>query len=361
MVEWAIPHRYCKLLSNQRAGERCGVMGLNEERLDSLNFLKQLDEHGVTGFERYKRWKRFLARKAWETGTPISGQFELTPLCNLDCKMCYVHLDKAQLRGEKLLRAESWLRLMDEAADAGMLSASLTGGECLTHPDFKQIYLHLKRKGIEVTVLTNGTLLNDEMADFFAEHMPRMIQISLYGSNEDAYERVTGHRLFKQTVDAIERVKARSIPLHIALTPSKYMLSDMEALVKLAKRLWHDYHVNSGLWPAREGTGRQMEDFALTAREQVWCMKLRAIEEGMTLYPERETCDLITGKDMAKTVVGGGYKPNIRSRNGKRTRESAGFGRCTKAVARMRFAQRTGGRGTGTRHNMRLGQVFVRY
>ena len=37
-----------------------------------------------------------LYRRAAQRGLPISGTFELTPLCNMDCKMCYVRLSKAQ-------------------------------------------------------------------------------------------------------------------------------------------------------------------------------------------------------------------------------------------------------------------------
>ena len=42
-----------------------------------------------------KSYNQFLleaAKNARGHDTPISGDFELTPLCNLDCKMCYVHL-----------------------------------------------------------------------------------------------------------------------------------------------------------------------------------------------------------------------------------------------------------------------------
>lgn len=271
---------------------------MNEVPTDSLSFLNLLDAHGVKGFERYKQWKRFLARKAWEQGVPISGQFELTPLCNLDCKMCYVHL--SDLKGERLLRAKDWIPLMDQAVEAGMISAGLTGGECLTHPDFREIYLHLKELGVEVSVLTNGTLIDEETADFFAAHRPRLIQISLYGSSEEAYERVTGHRCFQRTVEAIERVKARSIPLHLAITPCREMLGDMEALVKLAKSLHHDYHVNSGLFPARDETGRKLEDFSITVREQVACIRMRAVAEGMTLYPGQSADGVVTGLDAAR-------------------------------------------------------------
>ena len=35
----------------------------------------------------------FLLRRAAKTGVPITGSFELTPLCNLNCKMCYVRMN----------------------------------------------------------------------------------------------------------------------------------------------------------------------------------------------------------------------------------------------------------------------------
>ena len=34
----------------------------------------------------------YLYRKASAAGVPLSGTFELTPVCNMDCKMCYVRL-----------------------------------------------------------------------------------------------------------------------------------------------------------------------------------------------------------------------------------------------------------------------------
>ena len=68
--------------------------------------LAQLDAEGITDYRRYQAVRRFLDFKARDRGVPISGTFELTPLCNLDCKMCYVHLRKEQMRGAQLLSAE---------------------------------------------------------------------------------------------------------------------------------------------------------------------------------------------------------------------------------------------------------------
>ena len=38
----------------------------------------------------------FLYRKASRQGIPLSGTFELTPLCNMNCRMCYVRLSKEE-------------------------------------------------------------------------------------------------------------------------------------------------------------------------------------------------------------------------------------------------------------------------
>lgn len=53
--------------------------------------LAQLDAQGVQDYRRYAAVRRYLNFKARDKGLPIAGSFELTPLCNFDCKMCYVH------------------------------------------------------------------------------------------------------------------------------------------------------------------------------------------------------------------------------------------------------------------------------
>ena len=49
---------------------------------------------------------------------PIYGGFELTPYCNLSCKMCYVHETKP---GLPLLRTDKWLDFGRQAVEAGTL------------------------------------------------------------------------------------------------------------------------------------------------------------------------------------------------------------------------------------------------
>jgi len=57
------------------------------------------------------------------------------------------------------------LGILDEVADAGCLWLLITGGEPLLRPDFRDIYMYAKRKGFLITLFTNGTLLDADIAD----------------------------------------------------------------------------------------------------------------------------------------------------------------------------------------------------
>ena len=190
---------------------------------------------GKTGLDKSKEFYHYLSRTAREKGIPLYGTFELTPLCTLDCKMCYVHLRKDQMKQEEL-STQQWISLIDQACDAGMMFANLTGGECLMYPGFRQIYEHLQDKGILVTILSNGTLLAEEMVAWLAERPPQKVQISVYGSSPAGYEAVAGNGSAFYKIDkAIDLLKAASIPVKLSITASKYIVYDFAAIYKYCK------------------------------------------------------------------------------------------------------------------------------
>ncbi len=221
--------------------------------------LAQLNAQGVTDYRRYSEVRRYLGFKARDKGVPVSGSFELTPLCNLDCKMCYVHLNREQLRGAELLSTETWKDLMRQAVDAGMLYATLTGGECLTYPGFRELYLYLRDMGVETSILSNGVRMDAEMVDFLVENPPALIQITVYGASEAAYERVTGHRSFERVMENLRRIQAAGLPIKAAITPNAFM-EDGEQLVRLLHRMGVHFRVNAGLMAPRAETGRGLQD-----------------------------------------------------------------------------------------------------
>ena len=72
---------------------------------------------------------KYLMAKAVRQKIPLSGIFELTPLCNMNCRMCYVRMNREeQEKIAPLGTVEQWLEVGKEARDSGMLYLLLTGG-----------------------------------------------------------------------------------------------------------------------------------------------------------------------------------------------------------------------------------------
>lgn len=187
--------------------------------------------------DAYDSWKVSLLRSTMTSPTPLEVMFELTSRCNLNCKMCYVHNHDNQLVISKELSTEQWKMIMDEAENSGMLFATLTGGECLLRSDFKELYLYLFNKGIHITVMSNALLLNSDYVDFFTQYPPRSIQVSVYGSNNEYYENVTGYRVFDIVNRNLLHIKdLKNTKLRIAVTPSRYLTEDYKGILAYCEK-----------------------------------------------------------------------------------------------------------------------------
>lgn len=239
--------------------------------------LEDLDSRGIQGAQRYRAMNQYLSMKARYMDVPISGTFELTPLCNLDCRMCYVHLNKNRLpEGQRLLNVEEWKTIIRQSVENGMIYASFTGGECLTYPEFRELYCYAYSLGIRPDIMTNGCLLSEEMVDFLSKYPPGIMQISLYGSSEEAYEKVTGRRSFHLALAGIERTKAAGLNLTLAITPNRFMQADIPSLLTLLHSLDLPYEIGSATLYARPETGHQFDEYAVEIDAY---MQLLALDE----------------------------------------------------------------------------------
>lgn len=231
----------------------------------------------------YKQMRDELIKEAKEQKTPLFGHFELTGRCNLDCKMCYVHNQNNAEYLHKELTTEQWKRIFDEACECGMSFVSLSGGECLLRKDFKELYLYLWNKQIFVTVLTNGTLLNDDYLEFFKTYPPDTIQISLYGSSEDGYLNVTGHKGFEKAIAAVSALEAAGIDVVVALTPSKYMKDDYINILKLCKE--KKFHIRNGEMLLVQNRDDQSKDDYFLTMDEIISLSIQRAELYKTLIP----------------------------------------------------------------------------
>lgn len=216
----------------------------------------------------YDIFLEHLFRQAAVRGTPLSGTFELTSRCTLNCKMCYIHRSpnsREALIGEK--DTAWWLNVAREARSRGMLLLLLTGGEPLLRKDFDEIYLECRKMGLLVTVNTNGTLIDAQKVKLFAENPPQRLNITLYGTSPETYGRLCGDaNAYEKVICAIKALKDAGVSIKLNYTITTYNEADALKAYDLAKELGVHIQPVSYMFPPLRASCKA-EPVRLTAEE----------------------------------------------------------------------------------------------
>ncbi len=185
----------------------------------------------------YSKLIDYLFLKSHGSGIPLSGNFELTARCNLDCKMCYIHKreNDAAVKKEELT-AQQWISLASDAQKKGMLLLLLTGGEPFLRADFREIYTECKKLGLLISINSNGTLITDEMVDFLRKDPPLRINITLYGASSKTYEELCGDpTAYDRAYSAVKKLKAAGIRVKLNYSVTPQNMKDIQAVYAFAK------------------------------------------------------------------------------------------------------------------------------
>lgn len=235
--------------------------------------------------------ERVLMQQARIKRSPINGSLELLPLCNLNCKMCYVRLSKAEMEAQGRLRTwEEWLDVARQMKEAGVLFLLLTGGEPLMYPNFRELFVALKKMGMVLTINTNGTLLDEDWADFFAQYKPRRINITVYGSSEEMYRQLCqAPHGFEKAINAVRLLKERGVDVKISGSATKANADDLENIIRLGHSMNVPVVVDTYMMPATRERSLPYDfqsrlDPVSAARVRVKVMELEMAKEGFQKY-----------------------------------------------------------------------------
>lgn len=179
-----------------------------------------------------------LRQWARENNIPLNMTFELTPLCNFNCVMCYVHLNEKDAKQQgRILTADEWLEIARQAKDMGTLELSLTGGEPFVHPEFWKIYAQLNRMGFLITILSNGSLIDEAVIEKFREYgMPYRVKLTIYGASNETYLKTCGSADgFTRVSRAIDLLRKEQVPLLLTSTIVKENADDLQKIYAFAR------------------------------------------------------------------------------------------------------------------------------
>jgi radical SAM protein with 4Fe4S-binding SPASM domain len=159
-------------------------------------------------------------------------QIELTSRCNERCVHCYIPHENKNSDIEPVLFYDT----LDQLRGMGVLGLTLSGGEPMLHPRFVEFLRKAKDYDFSINVLSNLTLLNDEIIAEMKAKRLSSVQVSLYSTVPDILDSITKlPGSFYKTRDAILRLIENDIPLQISCPVMKQNKNSYVAVAKWAE------------------------------------------------------------------------------------------------------------------------------
>ena len=172
-------------------------------------------------------------RQTTKAMIPKQVFIEVTHRCNLKCVHCY-------LEGSCVneLSTHEFKNILDQFSDLGVFFIGFTGGEVFVRPDFLEIADYARAKGIFYHIQTNGTFINEEIAERIRKLNPTKVEISIYGATAKTHDAITGVAgSFERSVAALRHLRERNIRISMKTTIMNKNLAELRDLELLASEI----------------------------------------------------------------------------------------------------------------------------
>ena len=196
-----------------------------------------------------------LKTKIWQKHIPVAMSFELTWRCNLRCIHCYQY---APCKDE--LTLQEIKRILDELAEAGSFFLTFTGGEPLMREDFFDIANYARKKNFAIILLTNGTLIDKDIAGRIKELGTLQVCISILGSCAKTHDSITTvPGSFEKAINAIKLLSQLGTRVFLNTMVLEQNFKEQVEIKKLAKELGVEQTLDSVVTLKNDGSKKPVK------------------------------------------------------------------------------------------------------
>ncbi len=200
--------------------------------------------------------------------------FNVTNTCNLSCSFCYINAVKAKTVEIPIERIRT---LADEASSVGCRRVIISGGEMFARKDWLAICRAFDTHGMEVSLVTNGTLLTPAKVQCLREIRHLSILISIDGA-PPRHDKIRGQiGAYERAIDALGLCVRAGFEIQVNSTIIKSNKMDVPHLASLS--LDYDVPVRLSLLNPYNGRGPNLAPEALDVDEileiRAFCTELR--------------------------------------------------------------------------------------
>jgi radical SAM protein with 4Fe4S-binding SPASM domain len=175
---------------------------------------------------------------------------------------------------------------------------AFSGGEPLSRKDFFEVAEHAVKRGLYVSVATNGTLLTKETAQKLKKAKIHYVEISIDGATaktHDAFRGVTG--AFAKAVEGLKNCVEADLCACIASTATKNNLEEYPAIIDLAEEIGAERFTYFNFIPTGRAKEHFDQDLSPEEREKLMRYLLNRMSKGC------KTTILTTAPQLARVAL----------------------------------------------------------
>ncbi len=164
--------------------------------------------------------------------TPQSVDLAITTRCNLHCKYCSHFTSAGDVSRD--LSTEEWLTFLEELNRCAVMDVCLQGAETFCREDLKELIGGIVRNRLRFSILSNGTLITDEMAGFLsATGRCDSVQVSIDGSNPQTHDGFRGEGNLLRAMEGIRHLRQHDLPVSVRVTIHRQNVTDLDNIAEL--------------------------------------------------------------------------------------------------------------------------------
>ena len=142
-----------------------------------------------------------------------SIHIEIADACNECCVHCYIPNE----RKNNAIDPALFYRLIEEGRKMNIIHVTLSGGEPLLHKDILGFLKRCRELDLSVNVLSNLTLLTDDILSEMKKNPFLSVQVSLYSMDATVHDSITKlSGSFEKTKAGVLRLCDENIPVQIS-------------------------------------------------------------------------------------------------------------------------------------------------
>ena len=176
-----------------------------------------------------------------------NASIEILNSCSFMCDHCYISKNK------KSISMSNYKKIINQLVQLNCEEILITGGEPMLHKNFVEMYLYAKKMGLLVSINSNIYLLNNKILNVLSAYPPKVIEISIYGIDNETYLNFTHISNAFSIVDSnIKKLINKNINVNLKTVLTKKSKNYIYQLKEYAEKLNVNFRFDYIIFPNQD-------------------------------------------------------------------------------------------------------------